>query len=1094
MKKIFMIMVTLMCVSWAAIAQNRIISGTVVDAANNEPLIGATVSPIGGGQGAATDLEGSFTINVPANVKSAKISYVGYKEQTVALHNGMKVRLESTSTDLTDVVVVAYGTANKESLTGSVAVVGAADIEDRPVTSVTAALEGNAPGVQVNNSVSYPGSSPSIRIRGFNSFTGAQSPLYVVDGAVYDGEIAEINPADIESMSVLKDAASCALYGNRGANGVILITTKRAKTNGKVDVNLTINQGFYNKALPFYDRLNADEWMNITYKAYAQNRFDTGDVPSLEQALASSGNQFITTFLNGANIYDKQPSELFDAQGNLQGSILPGYTDLDWWDAISQTGYRQEYNVNASGATDKFNVFSSIGYLKENGYIMESDFSRFNGRLVANYNPVSYFKTGVNLSASYTDSEVAGVDEENYSDGTLNYTTNPFLALSYAPVQPYYRHNADGSIMRDENGKPMYSTDGMNGGDNVAWSMRLNSNKYTTLAVNANAYATAVLPYGFEVSLRGSFFRSKQNYRGYSNNIVGSQANIGGLDVTSTSQKSYTFMQQLSWNHDYGLNNIDVFLDHENYEFSYDYQSLRLSGQLLDNKPYIGNFENRDSSNESIIKQRTESYLGRVKYNYDQKYFAEASIRRDGTSRFAKGNRWGTFWSVGAGWVISKEKFMQNVDWVNFLKLRFAYGSVGNDAAAGSYASYPLYYMWSYDNLGNMLPYQVPADDIRWESTKTLDVALEGSLFNDRFTFSIGYYDKINSDLLYEIVRPISAGMGFIPGANIRVLSNIGEMENYGWELQFGVDIIRNRNLTWNFTLDASFLKNKINKLPDGKDIPGQALFQGKSLYERDGYTYSWAGVDQATGNSLYKMEPDSPDYWRFNDDGSINPESTAQAYQDRVDAAKKAGSYFVIDGEEYTNSYQFAGRKTHGTSLPTVYGSFGTTLKWKGINFGMLFTYSLGGKTMNGLYNSMMSIGASGAGSLHRDILNAWTEADKVEATFDPETFEYNTVIDKHGVPSTNIKQGVDNNTASSRFLFRNDYLVLKNLAISYDFPSKWVRALKMQNINVGFSVDNLFIVTAKKGMNPQYSFSGGQGAYYMPARVFNFSLGFKF
>ena len=723
MKKIFMIMVTLMCVSWAAIAQNRIISGTVVDAANNEPLIGATVSPIGGGQGAATDLEGSFTINVPANVKSAKISYVGYKEQTVALHNGMKVRLESTSTDLTDVVVVAYGTANKESLTGSVAVVGAADIEDRPVTSVTAALEGNAPGVQVNNSVSYPGSSPSIRIRGFNSFTGAQSPLYVVDGAVYDGEIAEINPADIESMSVLKDAASCALYGNRGANGVILITTKRAKTNGKVDVNLTINQGFYNKALPFYDRLNADEWMNITYKAYAQNRFDTGDVPSLEQALASSGNQFITTFLNGANIYDKQPSELFDAQGNLQGSILPGYTDLDWWDAISQTGYRQEYNVNASGATDKFNVFSSIGYLKENGYIMESDFSRFNGRLVANYNPVSYFKTGVNLSASYTDSEVAGVDEENYSDGTLNYTTNPFLALSYAPVQPYYRHNADGSIMRDENGKPMYSTDGMNGGDNVAWNMRLNSNKYTTLAVNANAYATAVLPYGFEVSLRGSFFRSKQNYRGYSNNIVGSQANVGGLDVTSISQKSYTFMQQLSWNHDYGLNNIDVFLDHENYEFSYDYQFLRLSGQLLDNKPYIGNFENRDSSNESIIKQRTESYLCRVKYNYDQKYFAEASIRRDGTSLFAKGNRWGTFWSVGAGWVISKEKFMQNVDWVNFLKLRFAYGSVGNDAAAGSYASYPLYYMWSYDNLGNMLPYQVPADDIRWESTKTLDVA-----------------------------------------------------------------------------------------------------------------------------------------------------------------------------------------------------------------------------------------------------------------------------------------------------------------------------------------------------------------------------------
>ena len=247
---------TLVASSWAAMAQSRTISGTVVDAGNKEPLIGVTALPNGGGQGAATDIDGNFTITVPDNVKTARFSYVGYKEQTVNLHDKMVVRLASSSTNLDDVVVVAYGTANKESLTGSVAVIGSSEIEDRPVTSVTGALEGNAPGVQVNSSTGAPGSSPSIRIRGFNSFNGsAQTPLYVVDGIVYNGDIAEISPADVESMSVLKDAASCALYGSRGANGVVLITTKKAKKVGKIDVTATVRLGQYNRGLSFYKRL-----------------------------------------------------------------------------------------------------------------------------------------------------------------------------------------------------------------------------------------------------------------------------------------------------------------------------------------------------------------------------------------------------------------------------------------------------------------------------------------------------------------------------------------------------------------------------------------------------------------------------------------------------------------------------------------------------------------------------------------------------------------------------------------------------------------------------------------------------------------------
>ena len=1097
MKKLFMIIVTLMTLSWTVSAQTRNIRGTVVDAANNEPLIGATVMPIGGGQGAATDVDGNFSINVPANVKSAKISYVGYKEQTVALHPGMKVHLESSSTNLQDVVVVAYGTANKESLTGSVAVVGEKDIEDRPVTSVTTALEGNAPGVQVNNSVSYPGSAPTIRIRGFNSVNGSNAPLYVVDGVVYDGSISDINPADVESMSVLKDAASCALYGNRGANGVILITTKRAKNVGKVDVTLQVNQGWYTKALPFYDRLNADEWMETALMGYARGQVSGGAYTELygeKGALASAAQTFVDDYLLGTNIYDADKTALFDANGKLVAKMLPGYDDLDWWNAISQTGYRQEYNVNATGATDKFNIFSSFGYLKENGYILESDFSRFNGRLVANYNPVSWFKTGLSISTSYTTSEVAGVDEENYSKGELDYVTNPFLTMQYAPVQSYYAHDETGAIVKDEQGNPVWNTGGLNKGNNVAWSMRLDKNKYTTLNSSGNIYATGVLPYGFEVSLRASMWRSKQNSKKYSNNIIGSQQGKGGLDVESLSQNSHTFMQQISWNHDYGLNNIDVFLDHENYEWSYDDRFVRLSGQLLDNMVYMSNFEGLDVASDGVGKLRSESYLGRVRYNYDQKYFGEVSVRRDGTSRFSKDNRWGTFWSVGASWIISKEKFLQNAHWINYLKLRLAYGSVGNDASAGNYAYWPLYISTTYDKTGIIIPYSVPGDNLKWESTKTLDVALEGSLFNDRFTFSIGYYNKRNEDLLYNVTQPVSAGGVRTNGAAISVLKNIGTMLNWGWELQFGVDIIRNANLTWNFNIDASFLKNKIVSLPNGQDIPGQALFMGKSLYEK--YTYTWAGVDQATGNSLYKMEPNSPDYYEYDDNG--NKVYNETLWDRKVKNAKATGHYFEIDGEPYTDRPEYAARQVQGTALPTVYGSFGTNLSWKGINFGLLFTYSLGGKSSNGIYQGMMMMSSSGASALHKDLLKAWTSApDWIQPR---QKLEDGTIIipagdvDKHGVPVNDMELSQYNSFGSSQFLFSNSYLTLKNLNISYDFPKKWVSAMKLQNINIGFSVDNLFIVTAKKGMNPQYSFSGTQGNYYMPSRVFNFSLAFKF
>lgn len=1063
----------LMACSWSLMAQNRY-SGTVVDALNNEPLIGATVMPIGGGQGVATDVDGKFSITVPSNVHQVKVSYIGYKEQTVKLSSNMTVYLQNTSTDLDDVVVVAYGTANKESLTGSVAVVGAKEIEDRPVTSVTTALEGNAPGVQVNNSTGTPGSSPSIRIRGFNSINGSNTPLYVVDGIVYEGDIADLNPADIESMSVLKDAASCALYGNRGANGVILISTKRAKNAGKVDVSLQIRQGMYNRGLPFYDTLDVNDWMEQAMWAVARSKVSAGSASSFEQAVALTAPSFVNTMMGGQNIFDAEANQLFDINGKLQANVLPGYTDLDWWDVVSRNGYRQEYNVNATGATDKFNVFASMGYLKENGYMLKTDFERYNGRLVANFEPTSYLRLGANLNVSYSDSDTGAADPDQ-----LGATNNPFLVNTYAPVQPYYAHNADGSIIYDADGNPEWNTGGLNKGSNLAWTLRLDQANYTRLMANATVYATAVIPYGFELTVRGSMTRNKTNSKSYSNNIVGSQEGKGGLDVTSESLKSHTFMQTLTWDHQYGDHHVDVLLDHENYELRDNYTFLRKSGQQIPDMITISNFEQNDNSSESAIGLRTESYLGRGRYNYDQKYFGEFSIRRDGTSRFAKDNRWGTFWSVGASWVISKEKFLHSQEWINYLKLRAAYGSVGNDASASYYSYMNLYNMFTYDKVGILRPYTLGSTDIKWEATKTLDVALEGSLFNDRFNFSIGYFDKRNSDLLFNITLPMSSGTMLNWGGAPSVLKNVGTMSNRGWEIALGVDIIRNRDFFWNFKVDATFMKNKIVKLPDGRDIPGQALFKGKSIYEH--YMYNWVGIDKLTGRSLYSMEPNSPDYWAY--DENNQPYYQEDVYNQRLNAAKNTGHYFEIDGVGYTDVPTYAARKIQGTSLPTVYGSFSTNLSWKGINLSLLFTYSLGGKTYNSVYQSLMSVRDDGIGALHKDVLKGWTAPTSDVHEIDP-----------NGVPVIDTGLSNYNMMGSSQFLVSNNYLTLKNVNLTYDFPQKWSNALKLQNINIGASIDNLFIITRQKGLNPQYGYAGGQGNYYVPARVFSFQLSVKF
>ena len=1101
MKRLLSLMAVMTVVIASALGQRRA-SGYVYSVSDDQPVIGATILVKGTSIGTSTDLDGNFVLNnVPANASKLVVSYVGMHTQEVNIGESLKIGLQSDSQQLDDVVVVAYGTANKESLTGSVAVVGSKDIEDRPVTTVTAALEGNAPGVQVNNSVGYPGSQPSILIRGYNTVNGVSSPLYVVDGVVYEGSIADLNPADIESMSVLKDAASSALYGNRGANGVILITTKRAKTSGKVDVTLQIRQGMYNRGLPFYDRQDANGFMQTFFTGLVNSRLTEGTSENLTQAISDVRNNFFTYAFE--NVYGKPATELFDENGKFSGNPQAGYTDLDWWDAVSRSGYRQEYNVNATGATDKFNVFASAGYLKENGYMLATDFERFNGRLNTTFQPVKYFKMGVNLAAMYTKQNrgITSKDDEGY-------VNNPFLVQDKAPIFPYYAHDPEtGEILKDGEGNYIWNTSAYlgNQGVNVAWTTRLDKKESTSAVIDGSLFGTFIIPYGFELTLRGNIHRDKTSYWRYMTNQNGSGLTPNGrMYQYDYAYDSHTFMQTLTWDRDYGMNHVDVLLDHENYQYTNSSHSVNVENQLLPGIYSLSNFSTTNPASQQTTQIRSESYLGRVRYNYAQKYFAEASVRRDGSSYFEKDKRWGTFWSAGASWMISRENFMHDVNWVNYLKLRAAYGSVGNDASAGAYSYYNLYQIIKYNDVNSLVPIQLASQNLKWEATRTFDIALEGSLFNDRFNFSVGYFNKRNTDLIFNVTQPLSGGTMADEGSNPHAMMNIGTMQNIGWELQFGVDIIRTRDFKWDFSVDATFSKNKIIKLPEAHDMPGNGWFLGKSLGSI--YTRTWNGVDRVTGQSLYEIDPNAPSLTYWDEDGTAH-QNEAQ-FQTYVRNAASVGSLVAVpDGDGYklyTNTPAYATAKVQADAFPVVYGSFGTNLSWKGINLGMLFTYSLGGKVMDYNYQDLMNM-TSEPTAIHKDLLNSWTH--KPEGVPDHEYKEisvggvsYNAFIasaddiDNTLIPQLNTSNAAKNNGASSRWLTDASYLVLKNLNVSYDLPSKWVSALSMQNINIGMSIDNVFTATKRKGMNPQYGFMGGQGKFYVPARVFAFQLNVKF
>lgn len=1090
MKRLSMMLAGLFLSVGMALAQTTV-TGTVVSYEDNEPIIGATIQVVGNaGIGTITDYDGNFTLEVPEGMKTLRITYVGMEPLEVAVSTKtLKIQLRNDVHTLDEVVVVAYGTQKKTSLTGSIQEVKSDAIELRPTTSVASALEGSVTGVQVNSTVGAPGEDPQIRIRGVGTVNGSSSPLYILDGVPYSGSISDLNPQDIESMSVLKDAASAALYGNRASNGVILITTKKGK-QGKMNITFDVKQGTYSRGIAEYDRLGAREWMEAQWLNMKNNRMAAGDDAATAGAYASK--HLIADRLQ-LNIFDKADEALFTADGKLVSDARIKGTygeDLDWYKQAIGHGYRQEYNFNANGATEKSDYLVSLGYLDEQGYLKTSGFDRLSARLSGNIQPAEWLKVGVSLNATH--------QNFNAGYGTGNANTNPFnFCRKISPIYPVHAHNlTTGEYYLDGMGNLMYdggsyidpdgqvvNTRNQYPDRHIIWENQLNTDKIIRNTVNSIAYANILLPYNFTLSLKGSLNLSNDSENKYYSAVIGDgKANNGRLRRTDVRQKNYTFQQQLHWRQEFGVHSVDALLGHESYKLTRNYMASGKDSEIVPNLTNLLNFTQFAQLYDYNDNYALESYLGRVRYGYDSRYNIEFSFRRDGSSRFAKNARWGNFWSTGASWVISNEKFMKLYDWVNYLKLRADYGEVGNDSGSGLYGYMALYQQDVHAGKGAYYISQLPNEDLKWETGQSWGVAIEGRLFN-KLNFNVEYFDRRNKDLIFNVYNPLSAGATDTTTPQSVTTMNLGTISNHGVEISGDMDVYKSKNWSVNVGASITFEKNKVVKLPeqnrDGIIDGTKKIVEGMDRYQF--YTYTWEGVNTKNGLSLYKFNGDE---YFFTDGGTTygNPAGA------EITGSQK-NAVVVIDGTPYSYLTTYGKREFHGSAMPTAYGSFNFSVSYKAFSLYTLFTYQLGGKVMDSNYQLLMN-SQSTPTALHKDVLKGWT-AEQATAT---------DAIDRNGVPMLSdvpvIVSGLeaDLNSTSSRWLTSASYLILKNINLSYQLPKELVRKAGIENVMLTLTCENLFTLTARKGMNPQQNFAGTQSATFVTPRIFSAGVNIKF
>ncbi len=1047
MKKVRLILTCLLLVvSGSVFAQNIQVKGTVTDAATGDGIPFASLQIKGTMSGAASEADGTYAISAPKD-GILVFSCIGYVSVEVPVdgRTTVNVALQPDTEYLDDVIVVAYGTATKSSFTGSAAMVKSEDIQKKIATNVTSALAGTTPGVQVISSSGDPtGNSSTIRIRGVGSMSASSAPLIVLDGAPFSGSISDINPNDVESMSVLKDASASAIYGNRGANGVILITTKKGTGNAQVKFDARL--GSNSRLIPNYDvitdpREYVETVYRMKYNKYlysdhsAAESYAYADATILDEKDGGLGYQIFTVpegqKLVGTNFKLNPNATLGYSDGEYY------YTPDDWYNETFHNSFRQEYNLSVSGSSDRFNYYASAGYLNDGGIINNSGYQRYTGRVNAEYQAKKWFKIITNATFSHS------YGQGNGSNGAWGSSGNVFyIANNIAPIYPLYVRNADGTKKMDGD-RYVYDSNNTNFVRPNFVGNAIRDNEYDRqdyVADVFNGNAGAVLTPIAGLTLSAKYGVLADNTR--SNNlytIFGSGAANDGV-VSVSQSRAFTLNQQYlaEYQTDFGgsKSNFDILAGYEQYNSKS--QSLGGSNTHLFD-PLIAELNNADGAPEdksvssSASSYMTEGFLSRASYDYDGKYFVSGSFRRDASSRFAVGHQWGNFWSAGAAWLMSNENFLKGVSAIDMLKLKVSYGQQGNDNL-GSAFPYSDQYNHSYNpatgEYSIALSYK-GNEDLTWEKISSFNVGVDFELFKGRLNGTVEYFDRITSDLLYSKSVPLSAGnpTGYTP-------VNVGSIRNNGFEVSLDGSIIRTKNVNWSWNVNVSHYKNVILDLdPSVKEngIKGSNYIYkiGGSLY--DAYMRKYAGVNPETGKAQY---------WKHTDE--VKDEN---------------GNVKTPAKDEKTEIFDEATQYELGTIMPKLYGGFGSSLTAYGVDFSFQFSYQLGGRFYDGGYQALMWTQSNVGQALHKDMLKAWT----------PE----NTTSD---IPRMDGDTQVSQ-TAVDRFLISSNYLSLNNVTLGYTFPSKLTQKIAIQGLRIYVAGENLFVLSARKGVDPRFNM--GLGGY---------------
>ncbi|WP_010256353.1 SusC/RagA family TonB-linked outer membrane protein [Myroides injenensis] len=1046
-------------------AQDKTLSGVVSE--GGFPLPGVSVVIEGTQMGTQTDLDGRYSLKVKQG-QIVVFSFIGmndvkYKVGATSTHN-----LEMLSDDniLDEVVVVGYGTSTKESFTGSATQVTAKQIENKNVANAVSAIAGESAGVQVITSTGQPGAEPTVRIRGFGSVNGNRSPLYVVDGVPYLGNISSINPGDIESMSVLKDAAATAIYGSRGANGVVIINTKSGKGN-KSFIQVDMKTGVNWRALPGYDVITSPEqYAEYSHEALRNYGKIKGGFDDAQAYAWANQNMFnekvgIDPRYNMWNVANG--GELIDpATGKVRSDVTRRYNPEDWRDYAFQSSRRIEGNLTMGGAAETTSYFTSLGYLKDEGYSINSDYERVTARLNIQHKPKEWLDAKMNVGYTHSQSNNNGQSSDSGS---------VFWFVDNIPsIYPLFLRDAKGNKVRDIYGGDEFDYGigrGFGALTNAVGDATYGKDRTTRDEVNVSTSFVVNLYEGltFETNVGGQYYNATRDILG--NRFYGSSASMGGsITKVKTEVFTYNWTKILRYKKLLGDHSLEAMIAHENNSYEYRYNAASKNNLADPNGTELNNAS--ASSRPPLgykLDNTLESYFGRLNYDYLGKYFVSGLVRRDGSSRFKK-DKWGTFYSISGSWVASRENFMLDQNVISNLKLKGSYGLIG-DQSVGSY--YPGENLWDVSTYGGDLAiYEsiIGNPDLSWEKSKMFQVGIELSL--KRFLdINVDYYVKNTEDLIFTRRVGPSAGYALMT-------VNDGNLRNQGLEFEVTGHLLQKKDAYIDLSVNGNFLRNRLTEMPVDPSTGKRKVLDVDGLYGRseghslfDFYTREWAGVDSQTGQAQWytytyiDAAGQKQNVVSLTDFLANNPEMEGKLTKEKTYSAAEATIAYI-------------GK----SAIPKVSGGINLNAGFKGWEFSVQMLYSLGGYGYDSSYATLMGNGRIGSNNWHKDIANRWQKPGDIT-----------------DVPRLSNNADVNVNASSSRFITKTDYLSINNIRIGYSLPQTYLKQLGLAEINFFASGDNLFLFTKRKGYNPSMSEYGQSSVYqYAPLSTITGGVRVKF